>query len=187
MKKFPPLLRIFAAFVVGLVALMALTFEPAPPFRLDPVDFWVAEPDALFFKNMRRYYYAVEERPEEDVELLRFKKGLEPNTPLRFAIFNNWRMDEAYIIPEPDSNLLVGDSLIVRWELEEDSGFLRLGPTDNLGFYFFAGELFFKLERQATLSLQQADGSYQPWPGDAESLRHLRTSLKDYFRLVGKL
>ena len=95
------LVQIFAGAMVVLIFLMFATQPEHKPLKSSVLGFKVLESDALFFKNLRQFYYDKEFHEDAGYELFRHpdQKPLDSHEP-RLVILNNWLMDEAYIMFE---------------------------------------------------------------------------------------
>ena len=67
---------------------------------LNDLKFKTTDASEIFFKNIRKSYYEIEEIPESGIEMYRLKSDKELSTPLKPFIVYNWRQDFASIMFE---------------------------------------------------------------------------------------
>ncbi|MDA9072160.1 hypothetical protein N9J85_00560 [bacterium] len=167
-------------YFVGATLLFIITYSifgpKAKQINLQEIAFTSTNSSELYFKNMRSYFYDKEER--EDARFMLYRIGSR-NDALSFILVNNWLMDESYIIVESKY-----DNFSVEWHYENETGIVKLDGENNRAHYVFAAELFEQLDRKADLWLLN---SATKIPFSEEEKASLLTTLKDYFKLVGKL
>lgn len=178
------LVKAFFVFLLSMflfVFVFALFFPNRKKVDLTEVDFSTTSSSELYFKNMRSYFYDKENREDANFILYRIDSRETDSTKnkLNFALVMNWLQNECYIIAEGGN-----DTLNIEWHNDKGSGVIQLKEKDSYSNYVFAAQLFEKLNQDATVSIQQ--GREGLLLTEKEKLS-LKTTLKDYFKLVGKL
>lgn len=167
-------------YFVGAALLFVILFSAFGPkgkqINLQEIAFTSTNSSELYFKNIRSYFYDKEER--EDARFMLYRIGSRTED-LSFVLVNNWLMDESYIIVESKH-----DNFSVEWRYKNETGIVKLDGENNRAHYIFAAELFEQLDRKADLWLLN-DATKSPFTEEEKA--SLRTTLKDYFKLVGKL
>lgn len=166
----------FLAAIVVMVSLYALFGPQGKKINLKEIDFTTSNSSRLYFKNMRSYFYAIEEKKQAKFELYRLKSS---DSLFRFVIVSNWLMDESYVIAESNYK-----TFTLEWSNSKQTGSLEIKGETNRAHYIFAAELFEQLERKSQLWLISKDSKVKL---SEEQKTSLKTSLRDYFKLVGKL
>lgn len=116
---------------LGLLILVIAFHDPDVAPNSDRVNFRVPESNALYFKNLRQFYYEKEEREDARFELFRFKTRPADSTKadVRFAIVSNWLQDEAYIMAEATGHALVNDTMVIVVDSESGREERKLSKT----------------------------------------------------------
>ena len=172
--------------VLGVVVLFVTLYAVLGPqgknINLKEINFKTTESSELYFKNIRSYFYDKENRDDAQFILYRLDSRTLDTTlnKLNFILVSNWLLDECYIIAASNQT-----TIKIAWENKKDSGKIFLTEMDSEANYIFAALLFEKLSEKATLSIV-ADNNEQI-PFTEKEKVSLKTSLKDYFKLVGKL
>lgn len=168
--------------MVGIV----IIFQPeSRPEKINLVSFHTNEADELYFKNVRLFYYITREEGFGIFEVHRLKSIQETNRlTLPFAIYNNWRANEAFIrLDTTFSNAYQGAVL-----MKDSSGTIipitNLPEADNISQYNFAKDTFKALDKKYKIGLLHH--GKETWISESSS-KSIRQCLKDYFKLVGKL
>ena len=131
---------------------------------------------------MRSYFYDLEEEERSGYRLYRIGSRNDENSKLHFVIISNWLMNEAYIMAESD--LIDLTDLKSNIQLINEKDTLLLSGKDAEANYRFAANLYDILNRGGKLSFLDENRSMVFSESEKKSLER---SLKDYFKLVGKL
>ena len=180
------LVQIFAGAMVVLIFLMFATQPEHKPLKSSVLGFKVLESDALFFKNLRQFYYDKEFHEDAGYELFRHpdQKPLDSHEP-RLVILNNWLMDEAYIMFENKDGSSIHAKLRVKNEVDEIVYDLQ-GANAVQQQEIAAGMYYSLADAQSSFLIYKDDTWVPIW--DSESKRKIiKGILKDYFKLVGSL
>jgi len=167
-------------YFLGAVFVLVVAFSVFGPegkqINLKEIEFRTTNSSELYFKNIRSYFYDKEEREDARFKLYRIKSRKEK---LNFLLVSNWLMDESYIMAESNYS-----QFKIVWSFEGATDTITLNGQSNRAHYIFAAEVFEQLDRKAELWLLN---SATKVPFTEEEKSSLRTTLKDYFKLAGKL
>ncbi len=182
--------RIFIAWFLLMLAILVFTFPEDRPIRLDSASFSMPENEELYFKNLRSYYYTIELREDANFKLYRIKShNSDTNLPgFSFAIVQNWLNDEAYVLLEPHSGWQKPDTLrlsIVNGNDARDT--LTISRWNNLEHYTFASHFYMALRNSENNYFLETDMGWRPIFERGDERLSLKKTLKDYFKLVGKM
>lgn len=171
----------FLSFVILIIVIYAIFGPKEKQINIKDISFNTTDSSELYFKNLRSYYYDQEIREDANFVLYRIRSRNKDSLSykLNFALVSNWLMDECYIISESQI-----PEIILVSTLNNKSDTLSLVEYDSEANYIFAATLFERLTTQAELFLVQ--NSEKIAFTEKEKLS-LKTTLKDYFKLVGKL
>lgn len=179
----------FLGWFVVMIFLALWTFPEHKPLRsIDLHPFHVQENEEIYFKNIRSFYYDFEHREDANFHIYRLKErakdSLHPT--LQFAIVNNWRNDEAYILTElPCINCAKG-GLIFPTATTVDTLFPQLFNAEQ--HWELAVKTYEQLTQDQPILLltQEKQTAVQLFTNEEERLQTLRV-LKDYFKLTSRL
>ena len=177
---------IFGMVMVALVMLALMTQPNHRPIIKSKLTFKVLESDALFFRNLRQFYYEKEERSDADYELFRHPDQLlfGTNAP-RLTIVNNWKHDEAYLVFENADRELFAQT--IRMCLGPEKEVYSLASSNAQAQQLLAVSLFEALEKHDSLFEVEEKQRWVPiWENQSER-GVVKTILKDYFKLTGSL
>lgn len=171
---------------LALMLVIVMTTQPeSRPDKLDSIDFQTTESAELYFRNVRAYHYLHKQEGGDIFDVYRLKSLYSDTLDLAlpFAIYNNWRANEAFI--RLDTVYLDKQwSGVVRDSLGS-IGNIALPEMYNESQYAFAVEVYRALSLEYPLALVSDVGDTLQLEGDPRKYS-LRT-LTDYFKLVGKL
>jgi len=170
------------AMIVGMVLFSA--FGPtAKEISLDEINFKTTESSALYFKNIRSYFYDLEEEKKSGFKIYRLSsRPATAKNKLHFMILHNWRMNEAYIMAE--SEQIDKGKASMRLLIGQSNDTISLDGADAEANFRFAAQLFTAMEKEESVSLLSNDEAYS---FEQSELKSIKKCLKDYFKLVGKL
>lgn len=176
--------RIFLFFLGGVfvfILLFALFGPQGKKINLKEIEFTTTNSSELYFKNIRAYFYDKEEKEDAKFFLYRINSREKDSSQLKlhFLLVHNWLLNECYLIAEP-RNI----DFEIEWNYEDEFGTIRLNGENNRAHFIFGAELFEQLNRDADIRLVAA-GTKKDFTEEEKS--SLKTSLQDYFKLVGKL
>jgi len=168
-----------------MVIMAVLTLPAERPDKLEIPSFATTESAELYFKNVRSFYYNTSEEAEGILYVYRLKSIFtDSSQSLPFALYNNWRTNETFIRLDTshfDTKLLVG-------LVADSAGFAKdtlVFPTaSNETQYAFARDVFRAIQHKKKLIIITEEGTI---PISESQTSSIRTTLKDYFKLLGKI
>ncbi|MAY84270.1 MAG: hypothetical protein CMP59_09065 [Flavobacteriales bacterium] len=165
--------------ILGLTLFWA--FGPkAKKIDLNEISYNTTESSTLYFRNMRAYFYDLNDDEKSGFNIYRIGSREKTESKLHFMIIHNWRLNEAYIMLESDLIDIEKENL----SLILVSDTLALEAKDAEANYTFAAKLFEALERGSEVALISGSDEFS---FSESELKSIKKSLKDYFKLVGKL
>ena len=180
---------LFVGWFAIMLVILILVFPEDRPIRIDEVRFQMPENEELYFKNVRSFYYELEERKDAGFKLYRIKSRSTDSIGPGFtvAIAQNWRLDEAYVLIEPKSAWAKPDTLTLAVTNDQESDTLQISSWNNANHYLFAAHLYMALrDTENNYALANGD-NWEPILTKGDERSSLKKTLKDYFKLVGKM
>lgn len=161
-------------------------FLPVKEINLEEVDFTTTQSSELYFKNMRAYFYdqSMDEASKFVLYRISSRELSTAKNKLSFLLLSNWLQSECYIMTESGLINLGSDSLQLSYQNADQRGLLSLTESNNYANYIFAAQLYFQLEKNATLKIKHQQKWITLTEGEKKSLKK---TLNDYFKLIGKL
>lgn len=189
-KNNPKLGKWLIAFIIGALGI-ALIIGPGPATdTFYVVNFKTTSSSLIYFKNIRSFYYSINEKDKTPFVLYGYRDWNDRDTDpaLEFSIISNPLMDEAYIFSKFNTAYLNYDSLSLYimgldGSTQKKKSLKRLNNEDH---YLIAATVYSNLfEEKETYLLNGEDtlGTLYPDPRDAELAKIV---LGDYFNLVGR-
>ena len=173
--------RMLLLALFGLILLIGVTYNENPKIQSSRLSFHVQESNALYFKNLRQFYYteATDSASKMKVRRLKSLSG-----PLKFDIVDNWLQDEAYIFWNWEGESLM-DTLLM---LSSGGDTLRMYPADASQHIAWAHQVYGLLSASddRAFSVFYSGKRQSIWRKEGEREAVLR-GLKDYFKLTGAL
>jgi len=161
--------------------------EKSELIKPEEIDFSTDDASELFFKNIRELYYEKEVMEEAKLDIYRLKsRSVSEEQPvLNLAIVMNWRLDEAYLLIEPNSFLSDLDRFEIIWK---DPG----GESDQIVYEMgnkttqleFAGFLYNGILNKRTFQFK-VNKNTSDLLKDSTQRESFRITFFDYLRLVG--
>jgi hypothetical protein len=183
-QKIPFLGKIVVGMSAGLLTL-ALLFPPTKmEVDLEGVHFSTAHSSKMYFKNVRSYYYRIQEDRQSGFTLYRHKGFSYPENSdgLRMIIIDNWRVDEAYIFFE-----FADHETKFFLEVPQISpDLLPLNQVNNELLYEGAKAMFLAYQKGYEVTIKSEFGISWPLVNDRRYKRAMESTLEDYFRLTGR-
>ncbi len=176
----------FIGWFIVMLIIGYLTQPEVYPSKLDIISFETTESAELYFKNVRAFYYEMSPEGEGVFEAYRLYASLDEkvDASLVFVIYNNWRHNLAFI--RIDTNMLPTKRIdhVVSLSPEGAIDTLFLPEPINESQYNFAKEVYQATQRRNRIALISQNDSL--WISESAT-GNLRKTLRDYFKLVGKL
>lgn len=175
----------FFIWLAIMIVTVFLTLPDKRPEKIDLVGFTTTESSELYFKNVRSFYYQTADEGEGIFEVYRLESLFStPGHKLPFALYNNWRSNEAFVrldtafIKVADYDFIVIDSSNVRMDT------LLFPEMTNESQYLFAKEVYKNLDSGRKVGFYRSDSTYWMLESTANSVKR---TLTDYFRLLDKI
>lgn len=169
---------------VGLLLGLAMLFPAKKKtYDVEIASFEAQNNTSIYFKNVRAFYYGLEDLPDAGLSVYRFGETTKSDTGiyLNFIIVHNWRASEVYIATEPskamlalgETDIAVGDKTL---RFEKSS-------MNNEAQYHFAASIFMALLENKAVTLANTNKSIFGNLGNEDANF---TVLKDYFKWLYK-
>ncbi len=182
---------VFLSWLGIMVVVLAFTMPESRPIDLEEVSFHTTESSEMYFKNVRSYFYEVWDDPKSGFVHYRIKsRNQNPAGPsINFLILHNWRFDEAYVMLEPNEALSTAQGLSLSVVTSSDSLSFPLGDFTNYEHWMTSGRIYMALrEDDSRFWLSESDGNRKVTLYlDGEERKSLKKTLRDYYKLVGKI
>lgn len=175
-----------------IISLLLASCNPDKNKRADPdkLKFSTTDDATLFFKNLRRQAYDLEDMPEARLQVFRHadrnQKAAYPF--LQLAIVVNWRYAEAYLLLEPNQTIASDVPMIINWSdsLNHKSGSYRFEYGNKEAHLRFASQLYGSILDGHLLEYISPSGPV-PFLPSAADRKIFRISMLDYYRLTGNI
>ncbi|QTN38931.1 hypothetical protein HZ996_07185 [Cryomorphaceae bacterium] len=182
---------VFLSWLGIMVVVLAFTMPESRPIDLEEVSFHTTESSEMYFKNVRSYFYEVWDDPKSGFVHYRIKsRNQNPAVPsINFLILHNWRFDEAYVMLEPNEALSSAQGLSLSVVTSSDSLSFALGDFTNYEHWMTSGRIYMALrEDDSRFWLSDSEGNRKvALYLDGEERKSLKKTLRDYYKLVGKI
>lgn len=173
-------------FFLGLVLLFAFTTPAQKELNADRLDFTVLESDALYFRNLRQYFYTKKTREDANYDLFYLKSSENDSSQnaANFTIVSNWLNDMAYIMFTVDSSRIEPNQLVV----SAFSDTFLLEAMNMEEHLYLASRVYASFADDVCqyFLLDQNQVALEIWK-TREDRKKMKRVLKDYFNLVGAL
>ncbi|MGF1636061.1 MAG: hypothetical protein ACFCUU_03240 [Cyclobacteriaceae bacterium] len=178
--------------VLNLVFLSMLLLTSCNPDRNKSIDpdtpvFHTTDASELFFKNVRKTYYDLEDQHEHKMLIYRFSKRVQTDDKpiLNLNLVINWMKDEAYVLFEHNHFFEIDGEKHITWYDTEGikMGELSYKPTNIRSQFNMATTLYMCIKQGHTFKLQIGDATYDLLSTKAER-EAFRITMYDFYRLV---
>jgi predicted HNH restriction endonuclease len=173
-------------FVLGLVVLFVFATPAQKQLKEDQLDFTVLESDALYFKNLRQYYYVKRTREDAKFDLFCLKSTSDASSQkmANFMIISNWLNDMAYVKLLVDSNKIVSYRMVITAGADT----FNIASMNMEEHQYLASKVYasFASEEGKYILLSEQEELVEVWKTHEERKR-IKRILQDYFKLVGAL
>lgn len=178
--------------VLNIVFLSMLLLASCNPDRDKAIDpdtpvFDTTDASELFFKNVRKTYYDLEDQHAHKMLIYRFAKRVqtEDRPVLNLNLVINWRKDEAYVMFEHNHFFeLEGDKILSWYNEEGDKQDELFYTSTNIRNQFtMATKLYMAIKQGHTFKLQIGDETFDILATEAER-EAFRITMYDFYRLV---
>ena len=180
----------FGGWFIIMLVLMALGAPEKTELNKTGVSFQTGESAEMYFKNMRSFFYKIHEDKKSGFTIYRIKSRNVDSTSasLSYALVNNWRHDETYILTEPNPALHSLDDIQLQIEFEDGSQYLdSFYLADSYRHYLIAEQVFKAIQQDSShFQLIYNQQKVEIW-SDENERKSIRRTLKDYFKLTGRI
>lgn len=154
-------------------------------------DFSTSDASELFFNNVRAIYYDLESQENTKLRIYRIKtRAKDEDHPIvNLALVNNWRYDEAYLLIELGGLIKQKKEVEIQWQSpnSDKAGTYVFNVKGNKSAHLkFAGELYESIRQDHQLHHKHR-GESLPILHSARERQAFKTSIEDYYRLIGVL
>ena len=173
--------------ILSLTLLLLLNCGTSGDHTIDPFNpnFRTTDAAELYFKNVRQFYYDLEEQDGQNLLCLRQsdKEAIYPN--LILSITMDWRKDEAYLFLEsspyfPENRKIEIQALSLDGEEEH----YQLKNRDAIETFAFTSKIYQGILNDRTFHVV-IDGKQYPLLGHKKDREAFRITAYDFYRLVG--
>ncbi|MEX2513309.1 MAG: hypothetical protein WD398_10420 [Cyclobacteriaceae bacterium] len=188
-KEMFRLLKIFGLASIGLVLMLSFFNDRRANNSGEDDTFRMTDASRIFFKNIRRAYYKVEERPNAMVDVHRLKKQGDQvaNAGFHLDLIINRKKNSAFLYLVPYGIIKEKEKLQIRWQnpsqMPIDSIFFSGG--DRFAHLSTAQRLYAVLEHDYIIEVNVQDEWLRIFDLEVEREAFL-TTYKDFRQLVKK-
>jgi hypothetical protein len=184
--KFGFLQKALALFIFSLAILFLVATPAQKELKMDRLDFTVLESDALYFRNLRQYFYAKKTREDANFDMFYLKPSENDSGQIaaNFTIVSNWLSDMAYIMFTVDSTLIEPDRLVI----SATSDTISIVVMNMEDHQYLASRVYisYGLDECKYFLMDERKSKVEIWK-TREDRKKVKIILKDYFKLVGAL
>lgn len=162
--------------------------EPTKPTSTDSA-FYVKDPNYLYFKNMRAYYYEESKGPGENsntrMNIYKLRKfSTAKDRPILFPLLiDNWIQDEAYLFLESNDYPIL-DPITINTVVNTDTLQFQLDQGKPQQQWEMAQQIASFLEADQPVFILDTARQSVPIFADANDRLNFLTTIKDYRRLT---
>ena len=171
-----------------IIALILFSCDPDRKKKVDSenLTFDTTDSSELFFKNIRRPYYDLEEKKEAGLEIFRLQERLIDNKQaiINLSIIFNWRNDTAFIYIEPNNLFIDASEFTIYWKSKQDEEGIYQFTEGNRDTHFtFAAQLYNSILAEHQLFYKKNNVIFPLLDNELER-DVFRVTMFDYLRLV---
>lgn len=173
-------------FIIPLLLFFSCNLDKDTLVDRKKFSFKTGDDTELFFKNVRQSYYDLEENKAAKFNVFRHENRVkEADHPLlNAAIVVNFMNDEAYILLEPNEQLVDLDKLHLFWSADMDQGGeIVLNNYNREEMLEFASQVYEAIRMHAKFNIEM-DGERVPVLTNEAERKAFRVTLSDYYRLT---
>ncbi|UII22519.1 hypothetical protein [Fulvivirga ligni] len=174
------------AVILLAVLLTGCNLDSEKRVNLEDFDFKTGDDTEIFFKNVRQYYYDLEENKEAKLNIFRYEdRVVNAEHPLlNLAIVINYLQDEASLILEP-SNFNSDSAIRLQFKDNKNSvEKLSLTEFNRMEMLKFANGIYEALLSKKRVFLEIAPDKLEPILVDSKEREAFRITVSDYYRLT---
>ncbi|MEM1137815.1 MAG: hypothetical protein AAGI07_18405, partial [Bacteroidota bacterium] len=152
---------------IGLLLQITFLLCACDPNRKKKVDpeirkYGTTDSSELFFKNMRQYYYDLENKGEAGLHLFRLKDRVlaQEHPIINLSIIFNWRNDEAYLYMEPNNFFSDTTEFTIIWKdvANQKEGAYHFLKGNRDTYFTFAAQVYNSILAEHNLFYKEDDG-----------------------------
>lgn len=176
----------FIGWFLIMILLVVLTQPESRPTKFDTLNFDTTESAELYFKNVRSFYYTLTEEGEGVFNAYRLKAMYTDTEKfgIRFVIYSNWRQNMIFIRIDTNHTDLSHIAYFVSASANGETDSIFTPDLYNESQYIFAKNIFFAARDKNRIGIPSERDTL--WISESQMV-NLRTTLRDYFKLVGRL
>ena len=170
-------IRLFSIIVLFLTSCDPEINEPV---KEEALNFTTSDASEIFFKNIRKSYYLVEERKEQGIDLYTFEdQNSDAYYPLIVvSIVHNWRNDNAFLMASPNTYIPQDARLLI------DQDTMEIAQPNMTAQLLFLTKIYNAIVEEKTMQLL-SQGDPLSFFDQQEDRDNFKTTLFDYYRLTG--
>lgn len=187
----PELIRILKVFgITSILIVFSLSFfnEKKADNSGELKDFRVTDASRIYFRNLRKIYYDVENKADAKLEVYRHSKRIMDSTKnvLNLAMIINKSKNTAYLYLEPQGGLKNQFPLEIRWTNADNksSGTTSFYQGDRYSHLRFVQEITSHIIKDDVQFEAKIGEDWFPVLLDGNERLAFKTTSKDYFRLL---
>ena len=176
----------FFGWFLIMILLVFLSQPESRPSKFDTLNFDTTESAELYFKNVRSFFYSMSEEGEGVFNTYRLRAMYSDTAEfgIRFVIYNNWRQNMAFIRIDTNYTDLSHIAYLVSASANGETDSIFTPDLYNESQYDFAKNMYFAARDKNRIGIPHEKDTL--WISESQ-MRSLRTTLRDYFKLVGRM
>ncbi|NEN22074.1 hypothetical protein G3O08_00970 [Cryomorpha ignava] len=176
----------FSAWLAFMILVVFLTQPDSRPSKFDEVSFQTTESAELYFRNVRSFYYNFREEGGGAFDAYRFSALYEDTLSfgVRFVIYNSWRQNMAFVRVDTNYTKFAATDYLVSASANGDIDSIRPPDQYNESHYDFAKNVFLAARAKNRIGIPQKTDTL--WVSESD-MANIRQTLRDYFKLIGKI
>lgn len=176
----------FSVWFAIMILIVFVTQPESRPSKFDVVSFETTESAELYFRNVRSFYYNFREEGGGNFDAYRFSALYEDTVSfgLKFVIYNSWRQNLSFIRIDTNYTKLSQPGYLVAASANGDIDSIAAPDDYNESQYAFAKNIFLAARAKKHIGYPQSNDTL--WVSESDMVS-IRKTLRDYFKLIGKI
>lgn len=176
----------FSAWLALMILIVFLTQPDSRPSKFDEVSFDTTESAEIYFRNVRSLYYRFREEGGGAFDAYRFSALYEDTLAfgVRFVIYNSWRQNMAFIRLDTNYTKFLEHDFLVSASANGSIDSIPTPDEYNESQYEFAKNIFLAARSKNRIGFPKKGDTL--WVSESE-MASIRKTLRDYFKLIGKI
>ncbi len=169
-----------------MIIFIILSQPDSRPSKFDEISFNTTESAELYFKNVRSFYYNLDAEGEGTLNAYRLSALYEDTLTLgvRFIIYDHWRQNLAFIRVDTNYYNLSQTPYLLSASAKGNLDSISIPNQYNESQYMFARDIFFAARQRNRIGFPNKTDTL--WLAESD-LANIKKTLRDYFKLVGKI